>query len=147
MPVMVLHEDFWLEVAIGLSLIAFAPAARVYYDAGTVRDLLKTRARLRVAREQVAAMLPAAFRAWEEDTGRLRSILARMNHRMGTMDGPGDALACVIGAVSRSILTAWHRRQLRHLEATMIEQLARHGGQDVLSGSGRLSKHGRNGRD
>jgi glycosyltransferase involved in cell wall biosynthesis len=143
MPLQVLHEDFWLEVAIGLSLIAFAPAARVYYDPGTVNDLLKARTRLSVARRQVAGLLPDAFARWQNESILSRPFLPRLRSRLDTMDGPGDALMCTIGTATRSVLMALHKQQLRHMESRMIDQMERRGGHEVLAGSGRLSKSGR----
>lgn len=143
LPLDVLHEDLWLEIAAGRSRIAFAPAARVFYDPGTLLDLLKTRARLQVARQQVASMMPNAFARWRIEAGMSRPLPARLRHRLGTMGGPGDAMACAVGAMARLLVTTLCRRTIRRHEARMIEQMARHGGHAVLAGSGRLSKGGR----
>ena len=140
MPLDILHEDFWLEVAAGRSLIAFCPFAKIYYDPGTVDDLLKTRARLRVARQQVAAMMPAKFAQWRRDSIRSHSFRRRLLFRFGTMDGPRDAIACVVGALSRWVLLAVFSKRVRSLESTMRSEMAEKGGQVVLASSGRLTK-------
>jgi glycosyltransferase involved in cell wall biosynthesis len=140
MPLQILHEDLWLEVSIGRSLIALAPVARIYYDPGTLNDLLKTRARLRVARRQVAALLPNRFVNWQRDFTRSGNVYARLRQRISTMDGTGDALACFIGTAARSILMIIRRSRIREIESQMHKQMARHGGHEVLAGSGRLAK-------
>jgi glycosyltransferase involved in cell wall biosynthesis len=140
MPLDVLHEDLWLEVFVGRSLITFATNARVYYDPGTVQDLLKTRVRLNHARMQIAEMLPSEFKRWQADSYRTRRPIDRMKHRLSTVDGIGDAMACVIGSIARRAIMRLFRNKVRQLQTTMHEQMLRHGGSNVLAGSGRLSK-------
>jgi glycosyltransferase involved in cell wall biosynthesis len=140
MPPYVLPDDLWLEVVAGRSRIAFAPAARVHHDPGTVSDVMKSRARLRVARDQVAAMLPDAFARWQAERTPSQSVIGRLRHRIGTMDGPADVLACTVGTIIRLLIVTVCKRRIGQFEQRMRNQMVRQGGQEVLSGSGRLSK-------
>jgi len=140
MPLHVLAEDLWLEVYVGRRSIAFARDAHVYYEPGDVDDALRARARLRVARRQVCTMQPEAFARWRTDFNGSSSLYARVRHRLLTTDGITDAVKCTFGAAVRSVLLVLNRATVRHMEAEMLRQMSREGGQAVLSGSGRLKK-------
>lgn len=140
MPKDILGEDLWLEVTVGRSHIAFVPAACVYYDPGTMDDLLKSRARLNVARSQIAKMQSEKFAQWHAECISFRSPISLIYYRLGATKGPADALACIIGTAIRRIIMALYRERLGRMESMMLDEMHRDGGQAVLSGTGRLSK-------
>ena len=140
MPLDVLAEDFWLEVIVGRSCMAFSPAARVYYDPGSVADLIKARARALLAQRQIALTLPNEFEVWRRDTARSNGSVALLIQRLGTLQGISDFLACSISAVCRVAVMAIRKHQLQQVLSTMVSQMESMGGQAVLSDSGRVSR-------
>lgn len=140
MPLHVLGEDLWLEVYVGRKSIAFARDAHVYYEPGDLGDALRARARMQVARRQVCAMQPEAFARWRTEFKESSALYTRVRHRLLTTDDINDALKCTFGAAVRSVLLVLNRANVRQMEAEMLRQMSREGGQAVLSGSGRLKK-------
>lgn len=139
-PIDVLAEDLWLELRVGRPNIAFASGARIYYDAGSLLDLVTTRVRLRIARRQLKERLPLDFERWRSDSHRKHALPIRILRRLETTDGPLDALLSMVGGLTRVVIMRVHREDARRLECTMLEQMRRMGGHHVLGSSGRLSK-------
>lgn len=139
-PQDVLAEDLWLELRVGRPNIAFASGARLYYDAGTLPDLIKTRVRLRVARRQLKERLPLEFQRWKSDSHRARPFHERIYRRLKTTDGLVDTLLSLLGGLVRLVVIRVHRDDVRRLERAMLDQMERQGGHLVLGNSGRLSK-------
>jgi hypothetical protein len=140
LPTHLVHEDFWLEVLVPRDRFCVALAARVAFAPGDLDDLVRYRARILLARQQVRDEWPDAFAAWQRATGLGQDPIRLLLRRLRVTVGQRELIRASTGLAVRTLLLRTARRDFARLYQQMERELRDAGGAVVQGGTGRLGR-------
>jgi len=140
LPAHLVHEDLWLEVLVPRARFCVAPAAKVAFDPGDLDDLVRYRARIVLARQQVRDGWPDAYAAWQLTTGLGRHPAHLLLRRLRVAFAQRELIRSSAGLVLRTLLLRTTRQELARAYQQMERELRDAGGAMVQGGTGRLGR-------
>jgi len=145
LPDEIIADDLILDCLLGAEELVVCPEAVAWIDVRNLDDMVRSRARLAVARAQLRSCVPAVYHSRPGrpalDGERLRLLWHRLARKQPV--GRGQMLA---GTALRRLALVLLRRRYADYQRAMGEEVSRgHGGQ-VLSGTGRVVSKAAGGR-